>query len=82
MTGAPRGPIKNPFDMAHTITLTPQELETVYLALNEYSLKYIHASNTWARNPFQKDYAHQKAEEVGALQVRIGDEIFETKIHE
>lgn len=68
--------------MAHTISLTPQELETVYLALNSYALMYIHASNTWGRNPFQKDYAHQRAEEVGALQVRIGDEIFETKIHE
>ena len=68
--------------MAHTITLTPQELEMVYFALNAYSLKYIHASDTWGRDPIQKDYAHQRAEEIGTLQVRIGDEIFETKIHE
>ncbi len=68
--------------MVHTITLTPQEIEMVYFALNDYSLKYIHASTTWARSAFQKDYAQEKAEEIGALQVRIGDEMFDTKSNE
>lgn len=64
--------------MVHTITLTTQEAEMVYFALNAYSLKYIHASQTWGVTPFQKDYAHEKAEAIGRLQVRVGDEIFET----
>lgn len=64
--------------MVHTITLNTQELETVYLALNQYSLHYIRLSETWARNPFQKDYAHQQAEEIGRLQVRVGDEMMNT----
>lgn len=62
--------------MVHTLTLTPQEAEMVYFALNAYSLKYIHASHTWGQNAREKDYAHEKAEAIGALQVRVGDEIF------
>ena len=61
----------------YTLTLTPQEAEMVYFALNDYSLKYIHASRTWG-NPqvYGKDYAQEKAEAICALQVRVGDEIF------
>ena len=63
-----------------TLTLTPQEAEMVYFALNDYSLKYIHASQTWGNlSAYGKDYAHEKAEAIGALQVRVGDEIFDTK---
>ena len=62
-----------------TLTLTPDEIEIVYFALNDYSLKYIHASNTWARTTFQKDYAHEKAERIGQLQVKVGDLFIETK---
>ena len=66
--------------MVHTLTLTPQEAEMVYFALNDYSLKYIHASHTWGNTQvYGKDYAHEKAEAIGRLQVRVGDEIFETK---
>ena len=44
-----------------TITLTPQELETVYLALNNYSLSYIRMSRTWANlKPNGPDAAEQK----------------------
>ena len=60
-----------------TLTLTPEEVEMVYFALNEYSIKYIHASRTWGVSA-QKDYAHEKAERIGQLQIQVGDEIFET----
>ena len=60
-----------------TLTLTPEEVEIVYFALNDYSLKYIHASRTWGKSA-QKDYAHEKAERIGRLQIQVGDEIFET----
>ena len=49
----------------------------VYFALNDYSLKYIHASQTWGVSA-KKDYAHQKAERIGQVQVKVGDLIFET----
>ena len=62
-----------------TLTLTPDEIEMVYFALNDYSLKYIHASNTWALTSFQKDYAHEKAERIGQLQIKVGDLFIETK---
>ena len=60
-----------------TLTLTPEEVEMVYFALNDYSLKYIHASQTWGVSA-KKDYAHQKAELIGQVQVKVGDLIFET----
>lgn len=78
VTGALRGPIKNTCTMSHTITLTPEEIELVYFALNDYSLKYMHASTTFARTATQKDYAHEKAEAVTRLQIRVGDEMFNT----
>ncbi len=61
-----------------TLTLTPEEIEMVYFALNDYSLKYIHASDTWAKS-YKKDYAHQKAEAIGRLQIKVGDLFIETK---
>lgn len=62
-----------------TLTLTPEEVEMVYFALNDYSLKYIHASRTWGNTAvYGKDYAHEKAERIGKLQIKVGDEIFET----
>lgn len=65
-----------------TITLTPQELETVYLALNNYSLSYIRMSRTWANlKPNGPDAAEQKANEIGQLQVKLGDLIFENSIN-
>lgn len=64
---------------AMTLTLTPEETEMVYFALNEYALKYIHASTTFARTAFQKDYAHEKAERIGQLQIKVGDLFIETK---
>lgn len=65
-----------------TITLTPQELETVYLALNNYSLSYIRMSRTWATlKPNGPDAAEQKANEIGQLQVKLGDLIFENSIN-
>lgn len=65
-----------------TITLTPQELETVYLALNNYSLSYIRRSRTWANlKPNGPDAAEQKANEIGQLQVKLGDLIFENSIN-
>ena len=60
-----------------TITLTPEEVELVYFALNDYSLKYMNASRTWARSA-EKDYAHEKAEQIGRIQIKVGDFIFET----
>lgn len=60
-----------------TLQLTPEEVEMVYFALNEYSLKYIHASRTWGVSA-QKDYAHAKAERIGQVQVKVGDLMFET----
>lgn len=65
-----------------TITLTPQELETVYLALNNYSLSYIRMSRTWANlKQNGPDAAEQKANEIGQLQVKLGDLIFENSIN-
>lgn len=63
-----------------TLTLTPEEMEMVYLALNNYSLSYIRMSTTWGRTkPYGPDYAEQKANEVGQLQIKVGDIVFETK---
>lgn len=55
-----------------TLELKPEEVEFLYFALNDYALKYIHASRTWATSD-GKDYAQKKAEKVGLLQVKVGD---------
>lgn len=68
--------------MIHLLALNEQEIETVYFALNDYALKYMKLSKTWARTSFQKDYAHEQAEEVGRLQVKVGDEMMNTKPNE
>lgn len=60
-----------------TLELTPEEVEMVYFALNDYAVKYIHASQTWARSS-AKDYAQEKAERVGLLQILVGDLFLET----
>lgn len=63
-----------------TLTLTPEELETVYLALNNYSLSYMRMSTTWGRmKPNGPDYAEKMATEIGQLQLKVGDIVFETK---
>jgi hypothetical protein len=59
----------------YDINLTAAELETIYFALNDLSLKYMHKSRTYG-NPDAKgemDYAHERANEITALQIRIGD---------
>ena len=62
-----------------TLTLTPEEIEIVYFALNDYSLKYMNASHTWGNmKPYGPDYAEQKATEIGRLQIKVGENIFET----
>lgn len=63
-----------------TLTLTPQEFETVYLALNNYSLEYIRKSASWGKS-YKKDLYHEKAEEIGRLQVKIWDQIIDNKIN-
>ena len=55
-----------------TLELKPEEVEFLYFALNDYALKYIHASRTWATSD-GKDYAQQKAEQIGLLQIKVGD---------
>jgi len=54
-------------------------MEMVYLALNNYSLAYIRRSRTWGNmKPYGPDAEEQKATEIGQLQVKVGDQIFET----
>ena len=64
--------------MIHLLALNTEEIETVYFALNDYALKYMNLSKTWARSAFQKDYAHEQAEEIGRLQIKVGDEMMST----
>jgi len=74
--------------MKHTITLTTQELETIYFALNTQALRYMDRSATWGKT-FEElmenglglydDYAAKRAREIGNLQVRIGDVMAEQK---
>lgn len=62
-----------------TLELTPQEMETVFLALNNYSLHFVRQSRTWGNmKPNGPDAEEQKAKEIGAVQVKVGEQIFET----
>lgn len=67
--------------MAHTITLTADEMQMVYFALNDYSLKYMKASRTYGRTASQRDYCHEQAEAVGELQNRVWDIMTEPNIN-
>jgi hypothetical protein len=62
-----------------TLTLTPEEIEIVFFALEDYKLKYMSASRTWGRmKPYGSDYAEQKAETIGQLKDKVQEHIFET----
>lgn len=61
-----------------TLSFTREELETIYFALNVYSIEQIHLSKTWGdvANYIERggpDVWHRKAEAAGSLQMRVYD---------
>lgn len=75
--------------MTHNLELNEEQLEIVYFALNDASLKYIHQSKTWGKTleemiaeghkTFRPDYCERKALEIIQLESRVGDMMFESE---